>query len=212
MRMIAGLIVAALLYGAGAITAIPAWAEGLSPGAIAALKEMRGGEMSKLVLHSEPRDPVEAPFLTADGTETSFAAWRGKVLIVNFWATWCPPCREEMPSLDRLRAEIAGDDIDVIAINVERRGLKKAARFFEEEGLTSLEIHSDESSALPRAVGVLGYPVTIILDREGREVARMQGDAEWDAPEAKAMLARIVAETAKPEVMRTEAAQPAVDG
>jgi thiol-disulfide isomerase/thioredoxin len=212
MRMIAAIFAAALLYGAGAITANLAFAAGLSEASVAALKDMRSGQMGKLVFHSAPRDAIDTPFLTADGSETGFAAWRGKVLVVNFWATWCPPCRKEMPSLDRLRAAVAGPDIDVISINVERRGLKKAAKFFDEVGLQSLAIHSDEEGLLPRAVGVLGYPVTIILDREGREVARMQGDAEWDAPEAKAILARIVADTAKEGVVKTEADAPLTDG
>lgn len=212
MRMIAAISAAALLYGAGAITANPAFAASLSEASVAALKDMRSGEMGKLVFHSAPRDAIDIAFLDANGAETSFAAWRGKVLVVNFWATWCSPCRKEMPSLDRLRAAIAGDAIDVIAINVERRGLKKAAKFFAEMGLTSLAIHVDQEGLLPPAIGVFGYPVTIILDREGREVARMQGDAEWDAPEAKAILARIVADTARDGVVKTEAATPPRDG
>jgi thiol-disulfide isomerase/thioredoxin len=199
MRPTAALILC-LLYGAVAPIATPAHAgEQLSPAALTAIKDMRTGDMAKLAFHEAPRDALSTPFLTEDGAETTLpaiAARTGRVTVANLWATWCGPCRKEMPSLDRLRAALAPDGIDVIAVNVERKGLIKARNFYGKYGIESLEVFADQDGELPRRLGVIGYPVTLVLDAEGREIARMQGDAEWDSPEAQALLRRIAAETA----------------
>ena len=147
--------------------------------------------MSKLVVHETPKPMVEARFRDADGAEIGFADFAGKVVVVNFWATWCPPCRKEMPSLDRLAAETDGTDVAVVAISNDLGGLAKPRAFFEEQGITHLALYHDPGRKLAREVGILGLPVTLILDREGREVARLVGDAEWDAAEAKAVIGRI---------------------
>ena len=182
----------AMLYGAAALSATPAAAD-LSASEVAELKESRAGDMRKLVIHNDPRPALERTFETATGAAVGFDRFRGKVTVVNFWATWCPPCRKEMPSLDRLRAAIAGDDVEVVVIALDRASPEKIEEFFLSIGAENLKIYRDPTLRLGTEAGVLGMPVTIILDREGREVARLQGEAEWDAPEAKDMIARIVA-------------------
>lgn len=182
----------AILYGAAALSATPAAAD-LSAAEVTALKESRTGDMKKLVIHNDARPALERTFQTATGAAVGFDRFRGKVTVVNFWATWCPPCRKEMPSIDRLRADVAGDDVEVVVIALDRASPEKIKEFFLSIGSENLKIYRDPTLRLGTEAGVLGMPVTIILDREGREVARLQGEAEWDAPEAKDMIARIVA-------------------
>lgn len=182
----------ALLYGALIFGASPAAAD-LSADDVAALKEARVGDMKKLVIHKAPRDRIEKAFQTADGSDMSIADFAGKVMVVNFWATWCPPCRKEMPYLDALKGEIGGDDVDVIAIAMDRASVGKIEDFYASIDAAHLEILREPSLRIGTEAGILGMPVTIILDREGREVARLQGEAKWDGPDAKDMIARIVA-------------------
>ncbi|TYO90863.1 TlpA family protein disulfide reductase [Oceanicella actignis] len=187
----------ALLYGAAALFASPATAQGPDQTRMADAARALGGELSRLAFHASPRPPVTAEFAAPDGARASFADFAGKITLVNFWATWCPPCRKEMPSLDRLRALAASDEVEVVAVNVERRGRKKAAEFFAQNGIDSLAPYADETGALPPEMGILGIPVTVILDREGREIARLQGEARWDAPEVVALL-RELAQMTRP--------------
>jgi thiol-disulfide isomerase/thioredoxin len=196
MRLFA---IGALLYGLAAFSANAAGgisAGGLSNEDRAALDALRQGEMTKLVLHEEALPAFDEAFRDEEGNEVRFADFAGKVVLVNLWATWCAPCRAEMPSIDRLAAELAGDDLVVVALSTDRFGAERIGEFFDEIGVETLAIYQDKRSEVARAAGAMGLPVTLLLDREGREVARLTGDAEWDSPEAKAFLARLVELTA----------------
>ena len=125
------------------------------------------------------------------GTPQPFAQWKGQVIVANFWATWCAPCRHEMPSLDRLQA--AMPEIAVVPVATGRNAVAGIQRFFEEEGIKNLPILRDPKSELARSMGVFGLPITVIVNPEGQEVARLIGDAEWDSDSAKAILAALVA-------------------
>ncbi|MEM7545424.1 MAG: TlpA disulfide reductase family protein [Pseudomonadota bacterium] len=182
---------AAMLYGALSLSATPAAAD-LSATEVAALKEARTGDMRKLIIHNEPRERLEATFLTGDDNEMKIADFDGKVMVVNFWATWCPPCRKEMPYIDQLKADIAGDDVGVIAISLDRASTSKIEDFFASINVESLDIYREPSLRMGSEAAVLGMPVTLILDRQGREVARLQGEAVWNAPEAKKMISDIM--------------------
>ena len=155
---------------------------------VAALRE---GDMKKLALHEVPVDLPEAELLDADDAVHSLAEYRGRWVVLNFWATWCAPCREEMPSLDRLQA--AMPEIAVVPVATGRNAVAGIERFYAEAGLTGLPVRRDVRMALSRAMGVLGLPVTVILNPEGQEVARLIGDAEWDSASAKAVMAALVA-------------------
>ena len=142
----------------------------------------------------EPAKPVpEVAFVDKDGTETTLAAFKGKALLVNFWATWCAPCREEMPSLDRLNAELGGEDFAVLTIATGRNPVPAVQKFFADEGIKTLPILRDERQTLARAMGVLGLPVTVLIDAEGHEVARLIGDADWSSDAAKAVVTQLKA-------------------
>ncbi len=151
--------------------------------------DLRDGDMKKLALHAEPVPVPEAVLLDATDGEHSLADYKGKWVVLNFWATWCAPCRREMPSLDRLQA--AMPEIAVVPVATGRNAVPGIERFFAEAGVTGLPILRDPTSTLARGMGVMGLPVTVILNPEGQEVARLIGDAEWDSASAKAILAAL---------------------
>ncbi|WP_374430436.1 TlpA family protein disulfide reductase [Tabrizicola sp.] len=159
--------------------------------AVADVAALRDGDMKKLALHDAPVTIPEAVLLDAEDGEHSLAEYKGKWVVLNFWATWCAPCRHEMPSLDRLQVAMPG--LAVVPVATGRNAVEGINRFFEEAKITSLPILRDPKSELARGMGVMGLPVTVILNPEGQEVARLIGDAEWDSDSAKAILSALMA-------------------
>jgi thiol-disulfide isomerase/thioredoxin len=134
-------------------------------------------------LHESPQPVPDLQFEDGQGTTLSLADFRGRVVLLNIWATWCAPCRREMPTLDRLQAELGGPDFEVVALSIDRQGRRVVADFYEELGLRQLGIYLDPSGKAPRELNALGIPTTLLIDREGKEVGRLLGPAEWDSPE-----------------------------
>lgn len=159
----------------------------------AALAALRDGDMRKLNFHEAPRPVPEITLLDAEDGERSLSEYLGRYVVLNFWATWCAPCRHEMPSLDRLEAEFGGDGFAVVPVATGRNSLAGIHRFFEEAEIAHLPILRDTRQELAREMGVLGLPVTVILNPEGQEIARLIGDAEWDSDSARAIVAALVA-------------------
>lgn len=180
----AALVLASLVGPAAAWTAEDA----------AALEAARTGDMSRLAVHEAPRGPYDAAFDGPDGP-AAFTDWPGKVVLVNFWATWCPPCLKEMPAIDALSASMEGDEFEVVAISTDRGSPDKPAAWLAENGVETLELYHDGRMAAARAAGLLGQPTTLILDRQGREIARYQGEAEWDGEAARALIEAAIAVT-----------------
>ncbi len=169
----------------------------LSLGANAAdLAALKQGDMAKLILADAPKPLPEAALLDEADAEHALSEYRGKVVLLNFWATWCGPCRKEMPGLDKLQAEMGGDDFQVVTIATGRNGVPQINRFFEETGVTRLPKLRDPKQKLAGQMGIVALPVTVILDRNGSEVARLIGDAAWDGPEARAFLSALIADPA----------------
>jgi len=148
--------------------------------------DLRDGDMKKLALHDTPVVLPEVVLLDAEDGEHSLAEYTGKWVVLNFYATWCAPCRREMPSLDRL--QVAMPEIAVVPVATGRNTVEGLRRFFDETGVVNLPIRRDPASKLARGMAVLGLPVTVILNPKGQEVARLIGDAEWDSPSAIAVL------------------------
>lgn len=181
------------LYTALLLGATPALA--LGPDGRAAVMAARDGDMARLVVHDAPRAVVEAPFTDAEGVERRFSDWAGKVVLVNFWATWCPPCLKELPSIDRLAASAQSEEFAVLAISTDRGDIGKPRRWMAENGIAALALHHDPRFAVARAAGLIGQPTTLLLDRQGREIARYTGEAAWDGPAARALIDAVIAAT-----------------
>lgn len=163
---------------------------GANPAAAQDVSALLTGDMAKLTL-AEPVALPEAALLSMTDEEASLAAFRGQWVVLNFWATWCGPCREEMPSLDRLQA--AMPDLAVVPVATGRNPPEVIARFWEEAAIAHLVTLRDPKSLLARQIGVAGLPVTLILNPEGQEVGRLIGDAAWDGAEAQAVLKALMA-------------------
>jgi thiol-disulfide isomerase/thioredoxin len=179
-----------LLYTALALGANTALAE------ISDVAALRSGSMTKLVFHPSAKPAGVTLMRTMDGAETFLSDYRGKYLLVNFWATWCAPCLKEMPQLDALQKEFGGDDFQVLTIATGRNQPAAITRFFKKADITALPVLTDAKQELAREMDVLGLPVTLVLDRQGREVARMVGAAEWYGDSARAIIAALIAEPA----------------
>ena len=126
--------------------------------------------------------PLQLKFEDARGEQRSLAEYRGKAVLLNLWATWCAPCREEMPTLDRLQAKLGGPDFQVLALSLDRGGADVVRRFYAETGVANLAIFLADTSAVSSAVGLIGLPTTLLVDPSGREIGRVVGPAEWDSP------------------------------
>jgi len=131
-----------------------------------------------------PRALADFSFADERGGAVRLADFRGKVVLLNLWATWCTPCRKEMPALDRLEAKLGGADFAVLAISIERGGAEKVRAFYGETGVTSLPIYIDEQGEASAAVRSPAIPTSVLVARDGREIGRLYGAAEWDGPTA----------------------------
>lgn len=158
----------------------------------ATLEALRVGDMKKLNLHSIAQPVPDVAFTAEDGSQISLAEYRGKYVLVNFWATWCAPCRQEMPSLDALQGEFGGASFEVVTIATGRNPPPAMKKFFEEAGIRNLPLHRDPKQALSRQMAVLGLPITVIVNPEGQEIGRLLGDADWHSDEARALIAALL--------------------
>ena len=129
-------------------------------------------------------------FEDAQGRKRSIADFRGKMVLMNVWATWCAPCREEMPALDRLQAELGGPGFQVVALSVDQQGPEIARRFYKEIGVKALEFYIDRSARAAFQLDAPGLPATLLIDRQGREIGRHVGAVKWDTPEVVEELRR----------------------
>jgi thiol-disulfide isomerase/thioredoxin len=146
------------------------------------------GQMAAFVFRKAPEDLPEVKFLDAAGKERTLADWRGKVVLLNLWATWCLPCRKEMPALDRLQREMGSDTFQVVAVSVDRTGLPGAKKFLADTGSETLALYADPTARMGVALRAAGLPATLLLDRQGREIGRLLGPAEWDGEDAKRLI------------------------
>jgi thiol-disulfide isomerase/thioredoxin len=164
----------------------------VAPPAMADAEKLRLGEFIPV---SPPQPAPEVAFTDAEGRPASLADFAGKPAIVNLWATWCQPCLKEMPSLERLQAKLAGN-LTVAAVSEDRAGGRLVNPFVAEQKLQGLKIYLDPKGDVARAFEARGLPTSIVLDRSGRVVGRVEGPAEWDSDKMIAVLQPLLDEAA----------------
>ena len=143
------------------------------------------------------RDPpaqiADFAFEDASGNKRSLANFRGRYVLLNVWATWCVPCREEMPALARLQQKLGGPEFEVVALSVDSGGADAVKRFFTELAVDTLKVYVDRSLQANAALSLVGIPTTVLIDPRGREVGRVVGPADWDSAEALDAIRRLTA-------------------
>jgi thiol-disulfide isomerase/thioredoxin len=151
------------------------------------------GEMVKFKPSADPQPVPEITFQDAKDQPRSLKEWSGKLIVLNFWATWCAPCIKEMPSLDRLGASVDPNKVVVLCISQDRAGREKAQEFYDKIGMKHLPLLIDKTSKSSRAFNARGLPATILISPEGRELGRLSGPAEWDQAPARALIEHYLA-------------------
>jgi len=145
-------------------------------------------EEFKFSFLDQPRALPVLRFVDGEGHALSLGDFRGRPVILNIWATWCVPCREEMPALERLQAAIDKSQLLVLPLSIDRKGVPAVKQFYQELGLKALGIYVDQSGKASSSLNTIGVPTTLMVDRDGREIGRKIGPANWDSPEMMALI------------------------
>lgn len=149
---------------------------------------LSSGQMATFVFKKTPQALPEVSFTDGAGKAKSLKDWRGKIVLLNLWATWCAPCRREMPDLDKLQGALGSDDFEVLAISVDRKGLPASKRFLDQIKIANLGLYNDATARMTGKLKVVGMPTTLLLDRTGKEIGRLVGPAEWNGEDARRLI------------------------
>lgn len=154
------------------------------------------GDVAALIVNQTPKPAPDLTFVDDTGATRKLSDWKGRAVLFNLWATWCAPCRHEMPALDNLQAALGGDDFEVVAVNIDTGGDEKPKRFLEEVKVDDLAYYADHTTdvfrELKKAGRAFGLPTTLLIDRNGCEIAHMAGPAEWDSDDAKGVVRALI--------------------
>jgi len=183
-------VVAAALLAAQVLGLIPLAAEQAPP---------------NFIIHSAAKAVPDIAFADEHGRSVSLKDFRGKFVLLNVWATWCGPCRKEMPTLDRLQAALGGERFQVVALSIDRSGVAAVQKFYAETGVRHLAFFIDTTGRAGGNLGLLGLPGTLLIDPQGGEIGRLIGPAEWDSPE---MIAFLESQIARPGDRRANTLEP----
>jgi thiol-disulfide isomerase/thioredoxin len=185
------------VYGIGRLRSNPA-AAACAPAVETAgrIAPLAHGEVAALTMARTPFRVPDVAFKDAEGHDRTLADWRGRTVLLNLWATWCVPCRREMPALDRLESNLGGKNFEVVAINIDTRDPQKPLAFLKEVGVTHLVYYSDQSAKvfqdLKLAGKAFGMPTTLIVDHAGCEIGEMAGPAEWASDDARKLVSAAI--------------------
>jgi thiol-disulfide isomerase/thioredoxin len=180
----------AVLYGTFGVWSNAAAAADCGPSraALDAMRPLAHGEVAAVQVAKEAKPLPELAFTDAEGKPTSLSAFKGKTVLLNLWATWCVPCRKEMPALDALQKTLGGPDFEVVAVNIDTRNLDRPKAWLAENGIGNLVYRSDPAAKvfqeLQKIGKAFGMPTTLIVDARGCELANLAGPAEWSSDDA----------------------------
>lgn len=192
------LIVIALLLAALAGALVYRYTRGApqTPAADAGDTISLGGQ--RFVQWSTPKTLSAIGFVDGDGRPLAWDKFRGRVVLLNVWATWCGPCRKEMPTLDRLQAKLGGANFEVVALSIDSEGIPAVRQFYRETGVRHLRIYNDPTLDVTTQLNIAGVPTTLLIDRDGHEIGRALGPAEWDRSDVVEAIRRQLDGTSKP--------------
>ena len=150
------------------------------------------GEMIKFVFKREPEALGDIAFVDGTGAAKTLADFKGRVVLLNVWATWCVPCRKEMPALDRLQKDLGSDKFEVVALSVDRGGVEASRKFLDSINVSSLKLYVDPTAKMSSPLKIIGMPTTLLINAEGKEVGRLTGEAAWDSDDAKRLIKAVM--------------------
>ena len=174
-----------ILCGALAAAALPAAA---TPSLAGVKPDMARGAMERFKLAAQPKPLPDLEIQNADDKPMKLSDFKGKVILLNFWATWCTPCVKEMPSLDRLQAAFAKDKFLIVPLSIDGPTKPKVAPFYKDQKLAHLGLYFDKGRKTMQGLDVTLLPTSILVDANGRELGRIEGDADWDMPDSFALM------------------------
>jgi len=154
------------------------------------------GDLAAFVIHKTRKEVADFSFLDGSGKQHSLSEWRGRVVLLNLWATWCGPCRSEMPALAKLQEKLGSDNFEVVAVSMDRKGAATAGKFLLENNAAMLHLYLDPTATALDKLKAIGLPASILIDRQGREIGRMFGPAKWDGADAARLIRAAIAEGA----------------
>lgn len=193
--LVAALAAGLALYGTGTTGGNTGACAGAAKTA-ARLAPLARGEVAALQVLETPRPAPAFPFKGPEGRDVTLAGMGGRTLLVNLWATWCAPCKAEMPALDRLQAAFDAKDFHVVAINLDTRNLETPPLWLKENGIRALAYYADPTGrvlpVLQKETGTLGLPTTILVDAGGCTLGIMKGPADWASEDAKRLIAAAI--------------------
>jgi thiol-disulfide isomerase/thioredoxin len=153
-----------------------------------ALQELSVGAMKRFVLHDKPLAAPIDSFIDQNGNEATFSDFKGKVILVNLWATWCAPCRKEMPDLNELQKSMDNEKFEVVLISENQDGIESSVAYLDEYNITHLDTYLDTKRKIARAFKTNAMPTSVLINADGYEVGRLLGPAEWNSGDAKALI------------------------
>jgi thiol-disulfide isomerase/thioredoxin len=149
---------------------------------------VRSGKMAAFVARKVPEPLPDITFQDASGKDVTLSSLKGKTILLNLWATWCQPCREEMPALNRLQKSLGGDKFEVVALSLDRQGYAASRKFLDQLNATDVILYADPTAKQGLALKLVGMPTTILINKDGNEIGRLAGPAEWDSEEAQDLI------------------------
>ena len=159
-------------------------------------KALATGALAAFLVKPDRTPLADIAFQDAQGKPLKLSDWKGRVVLVNLWATWCAPCRKEMPDLAKLQNTLGSKDFEVVAISIDRKGVEASSAFLKETGAEALKLYVEPTTKILNDVQALGLPATLLIDRQGNEIGRLLGPADWSSPEAEALIKAALAEGA----------------